>query len=387
MLQHKNKICFAAGEFFPTVGGLSNSATRIAKMLSSSGFDIHVIVPVQGKITELMIVPEEMNGLLVYRVPVGVDVQKSNGTSLVKVIRQLDKDLNFDLFHGFFLPMAYACCLGMNKINRPLISSIRGSDAKIWATPAMKNLLKLVLKKTSCLTSVNNALLPKILKASKVDVDTKFIKNSIELKSDKKWDIQKMISGKIGTLGKFQKCKEIDVLLDSYKEIDDNLKSNLTLIGDFPNEELKLENKSKIEILKLKKEVTLTGYLNKEEVIENLVNLNVFVSTSSSEGFPNALLEAASLGVPIVVAAFEGIEDYCEDGKNVLTVPVGDVKATSDAITSILTNKELAKRLSKGAIELAKSLTPETEKQQWIYLYKNLLGNNSKTNFLKEQYV
>ena len=387
MLQQKNKICFAAGEFFPMVGGLSKSATRIAKMLSSSGFDIHVIVPVEGKISGLKIVPEEMNGLLVYRVPVGNDVQKSNGSSLIKVIRQLDKDLNFDLFHGFFLPMAYACCLGMNKINRPLISSVRGSDAKVWAAPAMKNLLKLVLKKTNCLTSVNNALFSKLLKARKVDVDTMFIKNSIELKSDKKWDIHKMSSGKIGTLGKFQKCKEIDVLLDSYKEIDDNLKSNLTLIGDFPNEELKSVNKNKIKFLTLQEEITLTGFLNEKKVIENLLDLNVFVSTSSSEGFPNALLEAAFLGLPIVVAAFDGIEDYCENGKNVLIVPIGDVKATTVAISSILTNIKLANKLSKGATELAKYLTPETEKQQWVHLYKNLIGNDSKTNFLKEQYV
>ena len=28
MPTHKNKICFATGEFFPTVGGLSKSATR-----------------------------------------------------------------------------------------------------------------------------------------------------------------------------------------------------------------------------------------------------------------------------------------------------------------------------------------------------------------------
>lgn len=379
MQQHKNKICFAAGEFFPTVGGLSKSATRITEMLVSSGFEMHVIVPVEGTTSALTIVPEEMNGLLVYHVPIGNNVQSSNGSPLVKVIRELDKELNFDLFHGFFLPMAYTCCLGMNKIARPLISSIRGSDAKIWAEPSMKNLLRLVLKKTSCLTSVNRALLSKILKTSQTEVDTIFIKNSIGLNSKIKWNFDKATSGKIGTLGKFQKCKEIDILLDSYKMIDANLRSNLALIGDFPNENLKLENNNKIEFLKLQEEVTLTGFLNEKEVVKNLIDLNVFVSTSSSEGFPNALLEAASLGVPIVVAAFEGIEDYCENGKNVLIVPIGDVKATSNAISSILKNKELAKRLSKGAIELAKTLTPEIEKEQWVHLYKDLIGNNFKT--------
>lgn len=385
MQQHKYKICFAAGEFFPTIGGLSKSATRIAEMLVATGFEMHVIVPVRGSISHSMIVPEVRNGLLIYRVPVGDDVQNSNGSPLIKVIHLLDKEFNFDLFHGFFLPMAYACCLGMNKKARPLISSIRGSDAEKWTEPSMNNLLGMVLKKTSCVTSVNRVLLAKVLNSTKVDVDSMFIKNSIRLHSDIVWNFDKMTSGKIGTLGKFQQCKNIDVLLDSYLAIDTNLKSSLTLIGDFPNNHLKTEYQSKIEFLDLQEEVTLTGFLDETEVFQNLRDLNVFVSTSSSEGFPNALLEAASLGVPVVVARFEGIEDYCEHDKNALIVPVGDVKATADAISLILANKELAQRLSKGAIELAKTLTPEIEKQQWAQLHKEQIEQYSKTNFLKKE--
>lgn len=387
MHQYKKEICFATGEFFPTVGGLSKSATRIAEMLGASGFEMHVIVPVQGTISEFMVRPEEENGLLVYRVPVGDDVQSTNGSSLVKAIRQLDEELNFDLFHGFFLPMAYACCLGMNKNVRPLISSIRGSDAKKWTEPSMKNLLRLVIKKTSCLTSVNTALLSNVIKSSSVAVDSMFIKNSIGLQSNLKWNIDTMTQGKIGTLGKFQKCKEIDVLLESYNNVNATLRSSLTLIGDFPNKDLKTENLNKIEYLKLQGEAFLTGFLDEIEVVKNLRGLNIFVSTSSSEGFPNALLEAASLGVPIVVAGFEGIEDYCENGKNALIVPIGDVKATADAISSILMNKELAQHLSKGAIDLAKSLTPDIEKKQWVDLYQEQIGKNFKRNFLKKHHV
>lgn len=381
MQQYKNKICFVAGEFFPDVGGLSKAATKVSQMLLVSGFEMHVITPLTGTISKSKIIPEEMNGLLIYRVPVGNKLQDPSGspleklngiTQLVKVIRQLDKELNFDLFHGFFLPMAYACCLGMNKPSRPLISSIRGSDAKRWADPSMKNLLRLVLKKTSCLTSVNTALLSKILNVSGVKVDSMFIKNSIRLNSNITWNIDEATSGKIGTLGQFQKCKEIDVLLDSYNIIDTNLRNNLILIGNFPNDSLELDNKNKVEFLKLQEEVTLTGLLNETEVVENLRDLNVFVSTSSSEGFPNALLEAAYIGVPIVVANFDGVEDYCKNDENALIVPVGDVKATADAISSILTNKKLAMRLSKGAIKLAKTLTPEIEKEQWVNLYKDL---------------
>ena len=387
MQEQKKNICFAAGEFSPTVGGLSKSATRIATMLKSSGFEMHVVVPIQGAVSPSAVIPEEENGLMVYRVPVGDDVQNSNGIALIQAIRQLDTSIHFDLFHGFFLPMAYACCLGMNKLERPLITSIRGSDAKTWTEASMANLLKLLLKKTSCLTTVNTALLRKVVKTSGIEVESVFIKNSIGLDQKKIWNRKRMIPGKIGTLGKFQKSKEIDILLDSYYAIDTTLRSHLALIGDFPNANLKMENQHKIKSLQLENEVSITGFLNETAVIQNLLDLNVFVSTSSSEGFPNALLEAAALGVPIVVARFDGIEDYCEDGKNVLFVPIGDIQATATAITSILQNEALAQELSKGAIELAKTLTPDEEKKQWVQLYKAQLEPNFKSKLLNKQDV
>tara|TARA_B110000967_G_C18902177_1_gene576982 strand:- start:14690 stop:15844 length:1155 start_codon:yes stop_codon:yes gene_type:complete len=381
MPTHKNKICFATGEFFPTVGGLSKSATRVVKMLTASGFEMHVIVPIQGIVSNLIVDPEEANEALIYRVSVGNDIQNHNGSALVKAISQLDAKLNFDLFHGFFLSMAYVCCLGMNKKNRPLVSSIRGSDAIIWTQPTMKNLLRVVMKKTTCLTSVNSVLLSTVLQSSGIEVVSKFIKNSIELISDTVWNVDAMTSGKIGTLGKFQKCKEIETLLESYNKTDVLLRNNLTLIGDFPNSQLKIEYLNKIEFLKLQDEVVLTGFLDQTDVIKSLSDLNVFVSTSSSEGFPNALLEAASIGVPIVVAGFDGIEEYCENNKNALIVPIGDAEATAQAITSILSNKEMAQHLSNGAIDFAKSLSPDSEKNQWVDLYQEQLELHFQTNF------
>ena len=190
-----------------------------------------------------------------------------------------------------------------------------------------------------------------------------------------------LLTKHLGTLGKFQKCKEIETLLESYNKTDVLLRNNLTLIGDFPNSQLKIEYLNKIEFLKLQDEVVLTGFLDQTDVIKSLSDLNVFVSTSSSEGFPNALLEAASIGVPIVVAGFDGIEEYCENNKNALIVPIGDAEATAQAITSILSNKEMAQHLSNGAIDFAKSLSPDSEKNQWVDLYQEQLELHFQTNF------
>jgi glycosyltransferase involved in cell wall biosynthesis len=383
----KFKICFATGEFHPTIGGLSKSAFRIAEMLSDYGFEMHIIVPVEGDKISIINDPEMYGGLFVYRIQVGGDIKKSNGILLAKAIRQLDSKLNFDLFHGFFLSMSYACALVIKNHPRPLISSLRGSDAEFWSDPRMVNMLGVILKHTSCLTTVNNALLDVLLDKTDFVVKTKFIKNSIDLPSEPKWCSEKLKEGIIGTLGKFQMKKEIDILLDSFYEIDNNLKSKLLLIGGFPHDNLKELFNKKLEDLGIEKKTILTELVDKSVVTNYLSQLSVFVNTSSSEGFPNAVLEAASLGIPLVVASFDGVNDYCEHNKNALIVPVRDVKATTEAITSILTNRELAQKLSQGAIDLAKSLSPQTEKEQWVNLYSELIEGNLKTNSLPNNYV
>lgn len=387
MSNTKIKICFAAGEFHPTLGGLSKSATRIAKFLSASGFEMHVVVPVQGTKTAELPKPEVYEGLLVYRIQVGEDIQKSNGLYLSRALSQLDKTVNFDLFHGFFLSMSYACALVIKNNPRPLISSLRGIDAQFWSDPKMANMLGVILKYTSCLTTVNKALVDLLLDNTNFGVKAKFIKNSIELSSGLKWHLDKLNNRTVGTLGKFQKKKEIDVLLDSFSKIAPRWKTKLLLIGDFPEKELRETFYQKIEDLGIEKKTTLTGLVNKPDVVTYLTQLSVFVTTSSSEGFPNAVLEAASLGIPLVVSSFNGIEDYCEHNKNALIVPVRDAKSTSEAIYSILSNNKLARRLSQGALDLAKSLTPEKEKEEWVNLYRELLESKKKTHHLNRSYV
>jgi len=251
----------------------------------------------------------------------------------------------------------------------------------------MSNLFGVILRHTTHFTTVNRTLIKNLFQGRENIIPIKFIRNSIELQSHKKWEVKNLSKGIIGTLGKFQQCKEIAILLESYSRIYSDRRTQLILIGDFPSKDLKVQNQKLQTSLGLNNQVLTTGLVNRNDVVNHLSNLSVFVSTSSSEGFPNALLEAASLGIPIVVANFEGIHDYCEDGKNALIVPIGDVNATSEAISSILKNESLAIKLSLGAIELAKSLSPEIEETQWIELYKELLNGKTKTKLISNSYV
>lgn len=74
---------------------------------------------------------------------------------------------------------------------------------------------------------------------------------------------------------------------------------------------------------------------------------DVSVLTSTSEGFPNSLVEAMAAGRPIVATNVGGVTDAVRDGENGLLVPARDPAALARALGSLLENREL--RAAMGA--------------------------------------
>ena len=75
----------------------------------------------------------------------------------------------------------------------------------------------------------------------------------------------------------------------------------------------------------------------------------MFVLPSRSEGMPNALIEAMSHGVPVIVSnASPGPLDLVKDGETGLVVPVDDPIALANAIASLSKDGVLRKRLGEA---------------------------------------
>jgi glycosyltransferase involved in cell wall biosynthesis len=81
--------------------------------------------------------------------------------------------------------------------------------------------------------------------------------------------------------------------------------------------------------------------------------MDVFVLPSSREAFPRAPMEASAMGVPCVVTDIPGCRETVEHGRNGLLVPVGSPTALAGAITTLLTRKDLAARMSQAGRQKA----------------------------------
>jgi glycosyltransferase involved in cell wall biosynthesis len=82
------------------------------------------------------------------------------------------------------------------------------------------------------------------------------------------------------------------------------------------------------------------------------------LSTSTWEGLPLTLLEAASLGMPVVASAVDGVADIFEDG-SALLIPPGRPDAARDAVRRVLADGSLRVALGARARELSERWTPE----------------------------
>jgi glycosyltransferase involved in cell wall biosynthesis len=85
----------------------------------------------------------------------------------------------------------------------------------------------------------------------------------------------------------------------------------LTIVGCGP---LMADLKAEVDLKKLSKRVTFLGKIN--EVSAQVVQHDLFVLSSYTEGFPNAVLEALALGVPVVTFRVDGTRELIQEGFN-----------------------------------------------------------------------
>ncbi|GMV92484.1 MAG: glycoside hydrolase [Candidatus Hydrogenedentota bacterium] len=104
----------------------------------------------------------------------------------------------------------------------------------------------------------------------------------------------------------------------------------------------------------MREHVTFTGPLEDTEVAGLYAACDVFALPTGTgpngqvEGFGLVFAEAHAYGKPVVAGRSGGVVDAVLDGETGLLVEPEDVAAVADAIVSILTDSELAKRLGEN---------------------------------------
>jgi glycosyltransferase involved in cell wall biosynthesis len=98
----------------------------------------------------------------------------------------------------------------------------------------------------------------------------------------------------------------------------------------------------------------------------------VFVLPSRDEGFGNVLIEARSVGAPIVASRVGGIPDALAGGRAGRLVTPGDVEELAAALVEVLTDDQLRAELSRRAGDQLDDLRIEHFRDQYRVVYESL---------------
>ncbi len=119
--------------------------------------------------------------------------------------------------------------------------------------------------------------------------------------------------------------------------------------------------------------VLFRGYIDHEELIQELRQADIFVRPSRSEGMGNSFIEAFAAGLPVIATQEGGIADFLFDAKRNPGQPTTGWAVDKDspeqvarAVEEILSNPERTRAVVKTAKELA------FEKYGWELIAKNM---------------
>ncbi|MCU0569930.1 MAG: glycosyltransferase [Oculatellaceae cyanobacterium Prado106] len=384
------KVCITTLEFPPDVGGVGESVHRIAKMLSESGYEVHVAVFHSKQRKEdgyrrSHAQTDYQDGIYVHRLESAnrsdQPIMQDYLSEIYFLLKQLHHQHQFDLFHAFFInETGFLTTMLAQEENIPIINSIRGSDLhKHIFNPKQHGQVAWTLEHSSWVTFVSRDL----QKRGCVLVPSLRTKSTAFWNSIQPLDVTKLptpaLVGKlqgtvVGSVGRFRDKKGLEYLLDACTEANREQDLTLLLVGDFADRE-RAYWEHEVQSSGIADRVIITGMLERTQALAYLPYMDIFTVPSLHDGCPNALLEAMMAGCAVIGTNVDAIGEILEDGRDSLVVQPASGSELAEAIQWLARSPQLRQQLGTAArAKVLKDLAPAVEQENWNRVYERVLG-------------
>lgn len=187
-------------------------------------------------------------------------------------------------------------------------------------------------------------------------------------------------------VGRIDPVKGIDTLFQSFQRLLESrdwagAEPTLVFIGGLINDELGLDGMDTelsnlarhAEELGVRDRVIFRGSQSREQLPDYYSAADVCTVPSRYESFGLVAVEAMACGTPIVASRVGGLQFTIRDGQSGLLVPHSDPVALSDALAHVLTDHDLANRMSAEARRAAIRYSWQMVSSSMVDVYQQLV--------------
>jgi len=374
-------------QFYPRTGGYQNQALRLAGALVKRNIPIHVVTQRHGTLS-----PYEMHQQIpIHRVFAFRTGHLASVSYLISSFLWMVRNRHqFQIIHANRSSSGLVAGLIGSVLRKKVLYKLtRGDevDAKGFRTTWLGGLKVRCLKRT---VDRFVAITQEIAEAlQQIGIPTEKIvriANGMSLedlsqsydrdhgKSQIGWTAEATV---ITFVGRLVQAKGVDWLLEVWQHVArQHGHARLLIVGDGVEREA-LETQA--QALGISGTVAFVG--RQTDVFKFLAASDAFVLPSRQEGTSNALLEAMSQGLPVVVAddllgGNRGVVDDQQDG---FLIKLGDSEAFAEILGKLLQNVELRKEMGRRARrKIEEKFSIESVADRYCALYYELLGRQAQ---------
>jgi glycosyltransferase involved in cell wall biosynthesis len=172
-------------------------------------------------------------------------------------------------------------------------------------------------------------------------------------------------------LGRLKREKGIYELFEAFNDIISTCyNAKLLLVG--ADEENCIASLHKYKNLKINDNVVYYGATPKPEELYNAAD--IYVLPTYREGFGLSILEASSVGLPVITTDTYGVRDSIVEGTTGLRCKTQDVKSLSECMTVLYGDKEQREKLGQNGVNyVQEKFTIQTVCEAWLNYYLNVV--------------
>jgi glycosyltransferase involved in cell wall biosynthesis len=173
------------------------------------------------------------------------------------------------------------------------------------------------------------------------------------------------------TVANIRPEKGYDVLLETTRILAEReVPVRVAAVGGGPMED---EIRERHRALGLGDRLQLLG--QRHDVLRLMAAADIYVLASHQEGMPVTLMEATSMGLPIVATSVGGVPQVVTDGIEGLIVPPGDPEQLADALQRVAADPVLRDRLGRAAREKSAMFDVTGSSREIEGIYREITDN------------